>query len=76
MASGLRPQSRIFVKKKKLRVLVPGCPKLYTKFQRDWSNCLNVIALTKIQDGRQPTAAISEFLKILKLRVLALVGPK
>jgi hypothetical protein len=47
-----------------------------TKYLNDRSNGLKVIAITKIQDGRQPTAVILDLLNNFKLQVLALVGPK
>jgi hypothetical protein len=65
-----------FVEKYKVAVLVLVGPKWYTKFQKDWSNGLKVIAIKKIQDGRRPAAANLDFLKNIKLWVLALVGLK
>jgi hypothetical protein len=75
MAAGLRPPS-CFLKILKWRILALVGPKWHTKFKKDRSNGLKVITITKIQDGRRPSAAILDFLKNLKLRVLTLVGPK
>jgi hypothetical protein len=53
MAAGLRPPSLIF-ENFKLRVIAIVDPKLTTKFRKDHSNGLKVIAITKskMADGR------------------------
>jgi hypothetical protein len=50
-----------FFEKYRAVVLAFVGPKWYTKFQKDWSNGLKVIVITKLQDGRRPAAAILDF---------------
>jgi hypothetical protein len=52
-----------FLLNKKIAGFSPVGPKWYTKFQKDRSNSQKLIAITKIQDGRRPTAAIFDFFK-------------
>jgi hypothetical protein len=77
MAAGLRPPSWI-IEILKVAGNSPCWSEVvrYTKFQKDRSNGLKVMRFSKIQDGRRPAAAIFDFLKNIKLRVSALVGPK
>jgi hypothetical protein len=58
----------------KLRVVALVGPKWPTNSQKDRSNGLKVIAISKIEDGRWPAAAIMFFF-IFKLQLIALWGP-
>jgi hypothetical protein len=57
MAADLQPPSKIF---EKLKVAENGhCgSEVYHQISKDWSSSLNIIAITKIQDGSRSAAAM------------------